>query len=486
MTIAVVAKDHLIDKFKEKSDKFDKDDIDLIKKAFDFSKKAHAGQKRASGRDYFNDHCLGVANHLIDLGMDSNLVCAGLLHDTIEDTDKTLGDIKQNFNEEIAYLVEGVSKLDKIQYFGNERHVESLRKFFIAVAGDLRVVILKLADRWHNLETLQHLNKERQEHIALESIMIFAPLASRLGMGKLVNIINNLAFPYAYPDAYQKTKKTMDSQLKKSEATITKMYRDLAVDLFIALGYNPEIDKRVKGVYSLYKKLDRYDWDVERVYDLVALRAIVKNTSDCYKALGAVHRHWHPLPGRIKDFIAVPKPNGYQSLHTSVFSGDGLNVEIQIRTKEMHEFDEYGIASHHSYKSTQLHGSNYQESFAWVEQLREFQKAQLSPNEYLKELSIDFTQDRIFVFTPKGDVIDLPIGATILDFAYFVHSDIGDHASGGRINGKYKALKTSLKNEDVIEIVTNNKAHPTDKWLDQCITNNAQSRIRRFIKKSNS
>jgi len=459
-------------------------ELALINKAYDFGAKAHKMQVRASGNDYFTDHCVPVARHVLELGMDPTLICAALLHDTIEDTKVTIDEIRKNFGDEIANLVEGVSKLDKVQYLGNERFVESLRKFLISVAQDLRVVILKLADRWHNLETLQYLDTERQKHIALESIMIFAPLASRLGMGKLVSTINDLAFPYAYPEEYKKTKTLMDTQIKKSASTITKMYRNLSVDLHTSLGYLPIIDKRIKGVYSLYKKLERYNWEVDRIYDLVALRALVNTVSDCYKALGAVHEHWRPVPNRIKDFIAVPKPNGYQSLHTVVFSGDGLNVEIQIRTVAMHEFDEYGIASHHSYKMDQFHSGNYQESFAWVAQLRELQKADLSPSDYLKRLSTDFVQDRIFLFTPKGDVIDLPVGATILDFAYAVHTQVGEHASGGRINGKYMALKTPLNNEDIVEIVTNSKAHTTDKWIEQCVTSDALSRIRRYNKKA--
>lgn len=458
-------------------------DKTLINLAYDFAAKVHSGQTRKSGSDFFSEHCLGVANHIIELDMDPPLICAALLHDSVEDTEITQSEILNTFGQEISDLVEGVSKLDRVQYLGNERHIESLRKFFISVAQDLRVVILKLADRWHNLETLQYLTPERQQHIAMESLMIFAPLASRLGIGKLVGTINDLAFPYAYPEEYKKTRELMDSQIKKSEATITRMYRDLSSDLHNSLGYSPEIDKRVKGVYSLYKKLERYHWEVELIYDLVALRAIVKNVKDCYQALGAIHDHWRPAPGRIKDFIAVPKPNGYQSLHTAVFSGDGLMVEIQIRTKEMHEFDEYGIASHHSYKMGQLHGSDYKESFAWINQLREFQKDDISPSEYLKQLGTDFIHDRIFVFTPKGDVIDLPQGATILDFAYAIHSEIGEHASGGRINGKYMALKTPLENEDIVEIVTNTKAHPSDKWLEYCVTSDAQNRVRRYIKK---
>ena len=373
-------------------------DLDLISKAYDFGTKAHVGQTRKNGEDYFTDHCLPVTEHVLELGMDTPLICAGLLHDTIEDTLTTLEELQTNFGEDIANLVDGVSKVGRVRYLGNERHVESLRKFFVSVAKDVRVVILKLADRWHNLETLEHLKPERRHRIAVESILIHAPLASRLGMGKLFGIINDLAFPYAYPVVYRKTKDLMDARLKKGEATINKIYRDLSADLFNSLGYAPQIDKRVKGTYSLYKKLERLEWNVDEIYDLVALRAVVKSLSDCYKALGAVHEHWRPVPNRIKDYIAAPKPNGYQSLHTTIFSGDGLIVEIQIRTEEMHEFNEFGIASHHNYKMVNTKDGQFEESFAWIEQLRDLQHADLTPSEYLQSLSTDFTQDQNICF----------------------------------------------------------------------------------------
>lgn len=457
----------------------------LIERAYDMAEKAHKGQKRANGDSYFIGHCVHVAEHVLELGMDATLVAAALLHDTIEDTTITAGDIEKEFGADIAHIVEGVSKLGKVKYHGNERHVESLRKFFISVAQDVRVVILKLADRWHNLETIEFLPADKRQRIALESIMIHAPLASRLGMGKLVVILNDLAFPYAYPEKYKKTKDIRDTRLTNAEATITKMYRNFNVELTKTLGYTPQVDKRVKGMFSLYKKLERKKWNIDEVYDLVALRAIVKTLPDCYQGLGAVHAHWRPVPGRVKDYIAVPKPNGYQSLHTAVFSGDGPIVEIQLRTEEMHEFNEFGIASHHAYKNASNGGAKG-ESFAWIQQLRLFQNADLSPSDYLKRLRTDFFQDRIFVLTPKGDVIDLPIGATILDFAYAVHTQVGEHASGGKINGKFMALKSPLKSEDIVEIITNTKAHPTDKWLEYCVTSNAISRIRHYIKKTKS
>jgi len=473
----------LIQRVREKLPDISEDDLSLIEAAYDFGKEAHKGQKRANGNPYFEDHCVHVADHILELGMDTPLVCAALLHDTIEDTGVTAEQIEKRFGKEIAQLVEGVSKLGKVKYRGNERHVESLRKFFVSVAQDVRVVILKLADRWHNLETLEFLPPDKQHRIAVESIMIHAPLASRLGMGKLVSTINDLAFPYAYPQEYKHTKKLMDDLIKNADTTITKMYRGLVADLHTTLGYTPKIDKRIKSSYSLYKKLVRKKWNVDEIYDLVALRAIVNSVADCYQSLGSIHSHWRPVPGRIKDYIAVPKPNGYQSLHTAVFSGDGPIVEIQIRTNEMHEFNEFGVASHHSYKNAHLQKGTDKESFAWIEQLREFQNADLTSSDYLKRLRTDFFQDRIFVFTPKGDVIDLPAQATILDFAYAVHTQVGEHASGGKINGKFMALKTPLVSEQIVEIVTSPRAHPSDKWLEMCITSNALGRIRRFNKK---
>ncbi len=476
-------KTEFIKRVKDKLPEITRDDLALIKKSFDFASTAHQGQLRKSGKGYFIGHCLPVAEHMVELGMDTSLICAALLHDTLEDTVTTYAQLKSNFGKNIADLVDGVSKVGRIKYRGNERHAESLRKFFVSLASDVRVVVLKLADRWHNLETLQYLPPDRQHRIALESIMIHAPMASRLGMGKLFGTLNDLAFPYAYPEAYQRTKTLMDARIKKSETTINKIYRDLNVDLYESLGYLPKIDRRLKSTYSLYKKLERKKWNVDEIYDLVALRAVVKSIADCYQALGKVHEHWKPVPGRIKDYIAVPKPNGYQSLHTSIFSGDGPIVEIQIRTEPMHEFAEYGFAGHHGYKTSQMLPGKVNNSFSWIEQLGELQKLNLSSSDYLKRIKTDFVQDRIFAFTPKGDVIDLPVGATIIDFAYAIHSDIGDRAIGGRVNGKYVPLKSKLPSEAIIEVVTGPKAHPSEKWVSQCVTTSAQEKIRRFVNK---
>jgi guanosine-3',5'-bis(diphosphate) 3'-pyrophosphohydrolase len=457
-------------------------DVEIISDAFDFAKEAHKGQKRANGESYFTGHCIPVAVHVAEIGMDKTLICAALLHDTIEDTEVEIKEIEAKFGKDIAKLVEGVSKLGKLKYQGNERHVESLRKFFVSIAQDVRVVILKLADRWHNLETLQYLPAEKQQRIALESIMIYAPLASRLGMGKLVTILNDLAFPYALPNEYERTRKIMSVQLKKADDSIKKIYRSISSELYQQFGYTPMINNRVKGMYSLYKKLERKNWIIDEIFDLIAIRVVLESVADCYQALGIIHNKYRPVPGRVKDYIAVPKPNGYQSLHTAIFTGDGMIVEIQIRTKEMHEFNESGVASHHSYKNNHLQKGSNKESFAWIEQLREFQDKDLQPATYYKRLRTDFFQDRIFVFTPIGDVIDLPNGASVLDFAYAVHSDIGNHATGGKINGKYVGLKTTLNSGDIAEIITNKKSKPSDKWLEYCVTSSAIGKIRRHLK----
>lgn len=457
-----------------------------IKRAYHFAKEAHHGQTRASGEKYFDGHCVPVAIHIAELSRDPELVAAALLHDTIEDTTVTYSQLKSIFGEEIANLVNGVSKLGSLKYQGNERHVESLRKFFVSIAQDVRVVILKLADRWHNLETLHYLKEEKQKRIALESIMIYAPLASRLGMGKLVGLINDLAFPYAYPAEYKRTKLVIAKNLKRADEIIDKIDRSLKKDLHNSLGYTPVINKRVKGMYSLYKKLERKQWNINEIFDLEAIRIIVNSVPECYQVLGLIHNKYRPVPGRVKDYIAVPKPNGYQSLHTAIFSGDGAVIEVQIRTNEMHEFNESGVASHHSYKNPRLQKGTNKESFAWIEQLRGLKADDLAPSTYLKRLSTDFFQDRIFVFTPKGDVIDLPIGASVLDFGFAVHSQIGMHSQGGKINGQYKALKTELDNGDIVEIITNSKAHPTTKWLDFCVTTNAITKIRHYLKISTS
>ncbi len=459
-------------------------DIELLGAAFELAQRAHGSQLRASGESYFDGHCVPVSLHVASLQMSLTMVAAGLLHDTLEDTELTHAEITRNCSEEVADLVEGVTKLGKIKYRGNERHVESLRKFFVAVAKDARVVVLKLCDRWHNLETLEYLPETKRQRIALESLHIYAPLASRLGMGKLSSTLSDLAFPYADPQNYRKTTELMRGELVRAETVIESMYSELPRIIERSLGYTPIVDKRIKTIYSLYKKLERKQWHTDEIYDIVALRAIVKTVSDCYQALGVIHSTWQPLPGRVKDYIAIPKPNGYQSLHTTVISRSHIMVEVQIRTADMHTFNEYGFASHHSYKNRQK--GEQSESFNWLGQLSELNDEQLTNEEYIKTLTTDFFADRIFALTPKGDVIDLPIGATILDFAFQLHTQIGASAVGGRINGVYKSLDTPIAPESVVEIVTGPKPHPSEKWLSFVVTSYARHKIRRMLVKKSA
>lgn len=467
-----------------RGEKLTDDDKKLITTVFELGARCHEGQKRANSDDYFEGHCIPVSLNVASLNMDSDMIAAALLHDSLEDSALTKDELAKLCGADIAEMVDGVSKLSIVKYQGNERHIESMRKFFVAIAKDARVVILKLCDRWHNLETLLYLPEEKRLRIAQESILIHAQLASRLGMGKLSTVIKDLAFPFAYPQEYEKTRACLEEAMELASRVIENMYTELLPLCSESLGYSPVIDKRIKGVYSSYKKLIRKNWDASELHDLVALRVTVKNTDDCYRILGTIHSKWHPTPGRLKDYIALPKPNGYRSLHTTVMSGSGLMVEIQIRTEEMHNFDEYGIASHHSYKSRQ-HGE-VRESFAWIDQLGSLKDQKLTPDEYINELRSDFFEDRIFALTPKGDVIDLPSGATILDFAYTVHTDIGDTAQGGRINGKFCGLSTVIPSEAIVEIVVSAKNKPSDKWLEWAKTSHARTKIKKRLQESRS
>ncbi len=460
-----------------------KKESQLLRRAYVFGKEAHAGQLRASGEEYFTAHCVPVSEKIASFDFPVDMIIAGLLHDTIEDTPVTAQELAKNFGEDVAFMVDGVSKLGTIKYKGNQRHVESLRKFFVAVAKDTRVIIIKLCDRWHNLETLAFLPVEKRQRIAKESIEIHAQLASRLNIGQLVAEINDLAFPYAYPEKYLKTKAIRDAQTKREDETVKKMYRDILSETTPALGFQPKIDTRVKSLYSLYKKLEKKDWNIEEIFDLIAIRLIVKSTSDCYKALGVLHAHWRPVPGRVKDYISMPKSNGYRSLHTTVFSGSGNMIEIQIRTEEMHLHNEYGVASHHDYKNDNKDSLISRQTFSWLSQLEEFQSETTSEKEYLGRLHTDFFQNRIFCMTPMGDVIDLPDGATVLDFAFAVHTEIGCRASGAKVDGKYVALKTPLKNQQIVEIVVDKKATPSKKWLDWVTTSHAKEKIKREVGK---
>lgn len=459
-----------------------KKDQELLQRAYDTAHKAHEGQKRASGEPYFN-HVFATAKNLAEFGMDPVTIAAGFLHDTIEDTPVTEEEIQNSFGDEIVFLVNGVTKLGKLKYQGRERHVESLRKFFIAVAQDMRVVVIKFADRLHNVQTLEHIRPEKAKRIALETIEIYAPLAYRLGMGRLVGELQDLSFPFAHPKESEMVNELLKQKKQLNERYLEKIWRTLKTEMAKSGVKDAETHHRVKGRYSLWKKLQRKNMDIEKIYDIVALRIIVPELEDCYRLLGIIHSMWRPLPGRIKDYIALPKVNGYQSLHTTIFSGDGGIAEIQIRTREMHDFAEYGFAAHHVYKKR---GSTVADkhSLQWLKELRDLQEQEENQNAFLKNLKEDFFEDRIFVFTPLGDVIDLPQGSSAIDLAYAIHSEIGNTAQAATINGKNSALKTILTSGDIVEIQTNKKGVPSSKWLSHIKTTMARKHIERYTREN--
>ncbi len=461
-----------------------KKDEELIKKAYEFAESAHQGQKRLSGELYFT-HVFETAKTLAKLGMDTQTIIAGLLHDVLEDTKITEEEMKKEFGENVVFLVNGVTKLGTLKYHGHERHVESLRKFFVAITNDLRVVIIKFADRLHNLHTLQFLPEEKQKRIAMESIEVYAPLANRLGMGKLKGEIEDAAFPFAHPKEYKEIEEIIKEEKNLYEKNLEEIHKELEKELNKNKVKVVEINYRMKHKYSLWKKLLKREMDIEKVHDIIALRIVVENIEECYRVLGIIHSIWKPLPGRIKDYIAVPKPNGYRSIHTTIFTGSGGVAEIQIRTKEMHAEAAYGIAAHFAYKEKKQK-TNFDEKskFKWIEELKDFNYELKEPQKYLEHLKMDFFNDRIFIFTPKGDVIDLPEDSSPIDFAYSIHSDIGEHISGAKVNGKIAPILSKLKNGDIVEIITKKDAHPSSKWLEYSRTNQAKKNIKSYLEKN--
>lgn len=481
------------------------EDVALVSKAYAFSEEAHRPQKRYSGDPYFV-HTAEVGFYLAQIGMDSRAISAGLLHDTIEDAGVKAETIEEQFGSEVLSLVEGVTKLGTLRYRGMERHTESLRKLFAATAKDIRVLIIKLMDRLHNARTLEFVPKEeKRTRIALETLEIYAPIADRLGMSVAKQELEDAAFPWAYPKEYEKTREVLKERKNENERRLEKMEHDLKREFADAGIRTFRTEARIKGVYSLYKKLERKDWDITKIFDILALRVIFPSVADCYSALGIIHGHWRPVPGKIKDYIAFPKPNGYQSIHTTVFTGDGGALEIQLRTEAQHREALYGIASHLTYKDVQR-GESKRGSVEWIRQFfptfgrtkpAELGEAEAQNDvptwvhelahtdadngeseEYLDALKSDFFTHRVFVFTPKGDVIDLPIAATPIDFAYAVHSDLGNKMSGARVNGKLVSLDTELRNGDMVEIITKPAGKPSRKWHDIAKTNMAKKHIR--------
>jgi GTP pyrophosphokinase len=460
-----------------------KKDIALIEKAYNFSQKAHEGQTRLSGDPYFL-HVFETAKTLAKLGMDTKTIVAGLLHDVIEDTAIKEEELEKEFGKDIVFLINGVTKLGTLKYRGQQRHVESLRKFFVAMANDLRVVIIKFADRLHNLKTLEHIREDKRRRIALESIEVYAPLANRLGMGKLKGDLEDAAFPYAYPKEYKEIQRILDEKKDLYKKHLAEVRDELEKQLKKNKIKYSEIDYRIKHKYSLYKKLEHYGMDLDKIYDIVALRVVVETIEDCYRVLGIIHSVWRPLPNRIKDYIALPKLNGYKSIHTTIFTGSGGIAEIQIRTKEMHAEAAYGIAAHFAYKEKGDKKAKEDKSkFEWLEELKNLNHAENKPEKYIEDIKMDFFNDRIFVFTPKGDVIDLPKESSPIDFAYLIHTDIGDHISSVRVNAKMAPIHTKLKSGDIVEIMTRKEANPSGKWMDYVKTTTAKKHIRNYLEK---
>ncbi len=483
-------------------------DGELIKKAFDFSMKAHAGQVRKSGESYFN-HVFETVKILAGLHMDAPTIAAGFLHDAIEDGVAKEDQIKNEFGDEVVFLVNGVTKLGKVKYRGVERHIESLRKFLVATAQDIRVLIIKLADRLHNMRTLEYIDGEKQQRIALETLEIYAPLADRLSIRLIARELEDLSFKYLHPKEYEETLALLKNKEKEAIPTLEKFVKSIKKALAEEGILDFKTDYREKGIYSLWKKLKSHGGDIEKIYDILAIRIFLNTVTDCYKTLGIIHALYRPLPGKIKDYIATPKPNGYQSLHTTVFTGDGSIIEVQIRTFQMHYEAEYGIASHVAYKkygSQAVHNSetswfaqflpkiiNFakndnekKETPKWIQDLAESQKNignDLEKQQFMKDLKADFFNQRIFVLTPKGEVMDLPVGATPIDFAYSIHSSVGEHTNGARINGKMVSLDTALVNGDIVEIVTREASKPSAKWLDIVKTNTAKRHINNYLEK---
>ena len=574
-------------------------DVALINKAYDLAAKAHESHTRYSGEPYIV-HLAEVGLKLAKMGMGPRTIAAGLLHDIIEDTTVSAQDIRDQFGEEILFLVEGVTKLSSVRYYGSDRHNESLRKLFVATSQDIRVLIIKLTDRLHNMETLHHVPSEKQMRIARETLEIYVPVAHRLGMGRIRKELEDLAFPYVYPDEYKRVRELLAKSTEKSMQTLERERKALQKKLAESGLLDFNTSYRVKGYFSLFHKLKRKDWDISDVYDLLAMRVVVKTVEDCYKALGVIHEMWRPLPKRVKDYIAFPKPNGYQSIHTTVTTVHGTILEIQIRTQKMHHEAEYGVASHIIYKLamrvvvktvedcykalgvihemwrplpkrvkdyiafpkpngyqsihttvTTVHGtileiqirtqkmhheaeygvashiiykqtvekapkggaswfSNLIPSlfrpFAWREQVKQpsvkitkdtphhekiprwinqigemYTSEKASGDEFMSDMRKDFFQNRIFVFTPNGDVVDLPTSASPIDFAYAIHSEVGDHIAGVKVNNKLVQLDTELKNGDIVQVETRKSSHPTQKWLTIAQTSLAKRRIRAYL-----
>jgi GTP diphosphokinase / guanosine-3',5'-bis(diphosphate) 3'-diphosphatase len=456
-------------------------DVELLRRAYVFSAFEHRGQVRHSGEPYLI-HPLAVADFLADMKLDAVAIAAGLLHDVVEDTLTTIERIRELFGPEVAHVVEGVTKISAIPFSSSEeRQAENFRKMLLAMVDDIRVILVKLADRLHNMRTLNHLPEDRRIKIAQETRDIYAPIANRLGMSKVKNELEELSFRYLEPQAFESLRAKVDAKRRATEGLIGELKKTITAKLAEAQVPVVEIDGRIKRLWSISQKLKNQRIELEQVYDFIALRIITDSVKDCYAALGIIHQTWSPVPGRIKDFIAMPRPNGYQSLHTSVISEHGMPFEVQIRTIEMHRMAEEGVAAHWKYKEGRAGTQRDDRYFLWMRQLLDMQQEVRDPQEFIQNLKVELYPDEVYTFTPKGLVKALPRGATAIDFAYSIHTDVGHQCVGARVNGKMVPLRTRLKNGDIVEIVTQGGHKPSRDWLNFVATSRARNKIKHLI-----
>jgi len=457
-------------------------DVELLRRAYVFSAFEHRGQVRRSGEPYLI-HPLAVAEFLVDLKLDAVAIAAGLLHDVVEDTLTTIERIRELFGPEVAHVVEGVTKISAIPFSSTEeRQAENFRKMLLAMVDDIRVILVKLADRVHNMRTLSHLPDERRVRVAEETRDIYAPIANRLGMSKVKNELEELSFKYLEPQSYESLRIKVDAKRRAAEGLIKGLKATVEAKLREAQVPVAEIDGRIKRLWSIHQKLKRQKIELEQVYDFIALRIVTDSVKDCYAALGIIHQTWSPVPGRIKDFIAMPRPNGYQSLHTSVISERGAPFEVQIRTVAMHRMAEEGIAAHWKYKEGRVGDHRDERHFQWMRQLLEYQQEVRDPQEFIQNLKVDLYPEEVYTFTPKGLVKAFPRGATPIDFAYAIHTDVGHRCVGARVNGKMVPLRTHLRNGDIVEIITAAGHKPSRDWLSFVVTSHARYEIKYLIR----
>jgi len=457
------------------------EDVSLVRRAWEFCVQHHTGQMRASGEPYII-HPLEVAEVLEEMKMDATAIAAGLLHDSVEDTPATNEEIAAKFGDQVAHIVEGVTKIDKIQFANREdRQAENVRKMLLAMVSDVRVVLIKLADRLHNMRTLKHLKPDRQEAIARETLDIYAPLAHRLGMGKVRGELEDLAFRYTDPVSYEKVAAAVEARRLEGEQFLRGV-EDTLVEQLRENGVEARVEWRIKRLYSIFQKIERSKVSFDQVYDLLAVRVITQDVTACYAVFGLIHALWRPVPGRIKDFIAIPRANRYQSLHTTVMGASGHQFEVQIRTEEMHRIAEEGIAAHWKYKSgSTMVTARDEERLNWIRQLVEWQKEMTDPNEFLSSLKMDLYPDEVYTFTPKGKVVVVPADGTPVDFAYTIHTEVGHTCVGAKVNSRMVPLRTKLRTGDIVEIVTQKDHKPSRDWLTFVKSPRARNKIKHWL-----